>query len=352
MYWPPSARANNKATISDAKFAASTGVAVRHDPYVMDATFLAPWLSWDDDEGPWAPSDPMCRVVLLGESGIQLRAKNTDVHGSIIMLTSGPAGVQMWEVVSFFDWYQEGETTKSSAFCWCRLWDGLADPDDGGGDGEPIPLAIAAGRSMTVSHTETDPSETWTWDVDAGDDVSGEGWLIILVAFEGPVNMVSVHADGHPAVKLKERADSSGTNLTLQIWAVAPWTGGLLTSVTFLWDADVSNFNAVAYVVAGVSGKETADGDAINSVGADISATASGANANDVCLVISFAGVLNLSATLAWDPPTVSDAAHGSFTPGFDTCDGRRFTAAAETASEVMTGITGDAWVSIIISLF
>lgn len=122
MYWPPKWVANNQVTLNDAKYIDAEALPGRHDQFAMPATILSPWLSWADIDAAWSPSDPMMRILLIGDPGTTLRCVNVDTHGSIIRLGAPALGEQAWEVVSFFDWYDDGIIAKKGCMAWCRLW--------------------------------------------------------------------------------------------------------------------------------------------------------------------------------------------------------------------------------------
>lgn len=169
MFWPPTWTGNTRVTLSDSLQVYETGELPRHEPYAMEAAVMHPWLEWDGIDVRWPASDPMIRILLIGVPSAQLRTVNQDTYGTLIQLGDPPQGFQAFEIVSKFDWYEDGQQTPAGFYVWARLclsgageWGAVDDTllIEGGLTCE-LGSQITLGVTYTVNILDTDSEETW-----------------------------------------------------------------------------------------------------------------------------------------------------------------------------------------------
>lgn len=207
MFWPPKFNSNNAVTLSDDKFTAENpGDGPRFDSFQQAACVLAPWMSWDGLDSRWPANDAMMRVLLIGEPSALLRSVNADGTGTILALGQIGAGIQRWEVVTYFDWYVDDDAGKVGAMAWCRLY----VPAGGGGEEGGLTLG-------TFVPFDPDPFDEEGWTLDANTDADGI-FCIMLLTDTDPASWATVQLDGVDMNFAGKRQFDPGTERWISIW--------------------------------------------------------------------------------------------------------------------------------------
>lgn len=252
MFWPPKWISNNDCIVSDDRWLIDHPGDARFDQFMQSACVLSPWLSWADIDSKWDPNDPMMRILLIGEPSAELRSANQHEVGSIISLGALGQGVQRWEVVSFFDWYDGEDEEKKGAYAWCRLWNGV---DGGGGEGG----GGGGGEGSVLA------SDSW----DAEDDETGhgsfnvetdDGLLVVGIAIQGGAIVTSMTVDGVAMTIADSTVSSLGgdtLNIAMYYAPIAASDAGLVEFVLMGASEAVGSW----HILGGVTAINLADHD-------------------------------------------------------------------------------------------
>ncbi len=174
MFWPPKFVSNNTVNITDAKYVGDGIGDARFGDHVQSATVLSPWWAWAGVDTPWVESDPMARFILIGEPTHAIRSKNADGVGSVIELGVVHAGLQRWEVVSYFDWYVDDDLGKVGCYAICRLY---VPADE---------LVAIEGGDSEFGPRRLDPGTDYLLSVPAGED----RWFYVMSPGPDPYSIV------------------------------------------------------------------------------------------------------------------------------------------------------------------
>lgn len=347
MFWPPTFRPNNVVTVDDAAYVVATAGEPRFASFVANVCFLSPWLARADQDTRWVTGDPMARVLFCGEVP-DLRSFNEDAHGSCFQIGDPVLGMQRWEVVSYFDWYDAADGARKGIFAWARLTtDTIDDGGGGGGGGDPEP-----GDGENVLHFDMQTSvesefvQHWTPSLGA---IDADCYIcIVLIYNEASTAVTSMSVDGTSLTYGDYTNDLMAPSRMVYYHGAISAGAGL---VDIVFDSPgVKSFNLHSVQMQGVTGLVYADQDKETGGGSNPFADSGGSTTNAhniiVAVVGSHAAGINV---LTFDTPYDTNQAANLNAGGRYSRSSWIETTTTGTYAMIMGSITPADWISMLI---